>query len=111
VVSVGCWDGGERVGRLAGGLEGYERATRGGRLGALDMRTQTLCHTTRVSRSGSLPPVDAVRVCSSGFLSGAGIRRQDYPTTRSGSSSPQLGGVGRARFHSDNGCFRSPRTS
>ena len=40
-----------------------------------------------------------MRVCSSGFPSGAGIPRQDYPATRPGSPSPLLGGVGWACCH------------
>jgi len=37
VVSVGCWEGGERVSLLGWDLEGYKRARHGDRLGALDL--------------------------------------------------------------------------
>jgi len=87
------------VGRLEGGLEGFQWARRECLLEAFDAGKYTSGRTTRVCRSGRLPPVDTVRVCSSGILSGEGIPRQDYPKTRSGSPSPQLGGVGCACCH------------
>ena len=37
MVSVVFWEGKEPVGRLGGGLEGYYRARREDRLGALDL--------------------------------------------------------------------------
>ena len=99
MVSVGCREGGERAGPLGWGLEGYERARHGDLLGALDLGRYTYGHTTRVSRSERLRPVDAVRLCPSGCSSGAGIPLQNYPKTRSGSPSPQLGGVGWSCCH------------
>jgi len=79
-----------------GGYEGNGRDNRARReccLEAFDAGKESSGHTIRVCRSGRLPRVDAVRVCSSGFPSGAGTPRQDYPATLWRSGVLQLEGA------------------